>query len=585
MCGILAIVGRDTKRFAACVEAALPTLASRGPDGVGSCVHDGCVLGHTRLAIVDVDGGRQPMVDAELSVTFNGEIYGHRELRENLMSLGHVFRTTSDTEVLLKAYRQWGEAMVERLDGMFSFAIWDDSRKTLFFARDRLGKKPLYYSEGDGFLVIASEIKAILATGLVDRSLDRASIDYYLKRMYVPVDRSVYMGIRQLPPAHAGTYSNGIIKHSAYWRIPDRSVAAISYDEAKAEVLRLLRRAVARRIDSSDVPVGAFLSGGVDSSLVAILAAEVMGVNRLQTFAVDYVGATSEKEYARAVAERIGGRHTSVAVGPEAVDGLLDCVVYFDEPHADTSDYSQSVVSELAASSVKTVLSGDGADELFFGYKWHVGSAMGSSEGNSLSRRRVSDVCVFTSEERVRLWKGTLEDSFDESVSVDFESSDQLFEISRFDLASHLPGQILSKVDRMGMMHGLEVRSPFLDVDFVEFALSLPHEFKIGSDGTQKRILRDILATYMPHDFAYRKKQGFGAPVDVWLSSEEGRIFVRECLGQDARIRTLLSGAEIDRYVEELYAVVEGVSVGRRAQKVWILVCLEKWMVANSHSK
>lgn len=584
MCGIIAISGKNISREDLHFEEMLSSLQFRGPDDQGQCSFDSCILGHRRLSIIDIDGGLQPMLDGTLAITFNGEIYNHRELKKQLKKLGHSFKSNSDTEVVLKAYQEWGHDAPVHLDGMFAFVIWDDASKEFFMARDRFGKKPLFYYLDKNRIFVASEIKSLLASRKIKPVIDYSAIDHYLKRMYIPSDQSVYSNIFQLAPGHSGVHLNGRLKLSRYWSLPKGEKIPISYEDAKEEVLRLLKSAVEKRVVTSDVRVGAFLSGGLDSSLTAILTAEVLEGD-LDTFSVDYKGDYSELKYAQEISSKFKGSHHYVSVGDGDLEELGKAIEYFDEPHADTSDFPQSLVSKLAAENVKLVVSGDGADEIFFGYKWHVGAGFGSQEEHNLLEKRIFDICAFTEEERLRLWSGQRwnNDSVDEQ-RVREAGHDLLYEVSKFDVTNHLPGQILTKVDRMGMMHGLEVRSPFLDTELVNFSFQLPHDFKLGPNMEQKYILRDILVDYTSKEFAFRKKQGFGAPIKRWMLNEQIKTHLDKLLGKDAVIRGILNSNEIDKHIDNFFSDPHGSP--RNAQKLWVLVCLEKWLVSqNKYAK
>lgn len=571
MCGIAAIAGERINIENYNTKAMLLALARRGPDGEGELLLTNCWLGHRRLAIIDLENGHQPMIDGELALSFNGEIYNHLALRVELEKKGYKFQTKSDAEVILKAYRLWGVDCPKHLDGMFAFIIWDDNKQELFVARDRLGKKPLYYCLDENCILLSSEIKALVASGKLIPKIDRVEIDSYLRLMYIPQQKSVYKNVHQVPPAHCGIFRNGKISLQRYWQLLHKPIE-ISYAEAKKEVRRLLIEAVRKRLLSTDVEVGIFLSGGLDSSLVALIAAKELGY-QLKTFSVSYSG-HDELPFARQVSEKIGSEHFVVKIDECLTDELDALINYFDEPHADTSDFPQHLISRLASQKVKLVLSGDGADEIFLGYKWHNKENLSPLEGNYFERR-LHSICAFTEEARVALWQSSKSVSDDvRDPEVYLGLSDPMDCVVMFDLTSHLPGQILSKVDRAGMMHGLEVRSPFLDNDLIEFVFSLPYAYKVYN-GEQKGIIKDILAEYMPHEFAYRRKQGFGAPIERWLAAPKMKEYVYEKLASSS-IRVFLSGERIDYYLQDFY--FNDNRDARAAQRVWVLLCLERWL-------
>lgn len=577
MCGIIAIAGKDPGRE---LSASLMALSHRGPDDQGSMQFKAATLGHTRLAIIDLSPtGHQPMRDSarNQAIVFNGEIYNYKELRAELEEHGHAFVTNSDTEAILKAYSQWGRECPKHLDGMFAFAIWDDEKQELFLARDRFGKKPLYYAEKDGTLYVASEIKALFAAGIKDE-IDPAGIDAYLALMYVPPWRSVYQHIKVLEPACQALYKDGVLDIQKYWSL-EIAPLSLSYDEAKNEVRRLLKAAVRKRL-IADVEIGSFLSGGVDSTLVTAYAQEVHQ-GRLKTFALGYGDHINELPFAQQAADTIGTDHRTLQAEATLFESLEQTLAYFDEPHGDSADLAQHLLSERTAQHVKAALSGDGGDELFLGYGWYwrywntsklerLHAALFSNPFSEYLRF----VTVFNEEERRALFKN--------AGAVGAERADKLVahlpgngiqKINLFDLTTSLPGQLLTKVDQMSMMHGLEVRSPLLDYQLAEFAFNLPEEYKTDRR-TGKLILKDLLAEVMPREFVDRKKQGFGAPVQKWLSEPRTQGYVRGKLGKDARVHQYLRPEATHALIEETFA-------GRKPKgyyQVWVLLCLELWL-------
>jgi len=569
MCGIIAISGinLDIKKYD--TGMMLKAIKHRGPDETGITKFPNCFLGHQRLSIIDLGGGNQPMQSNNLSITFNGEIYNYKNIRDDLLAEGFVFNTASDTEVILKSYEKWGVNCVEKLDGMFAFAIWDNNKNTLFVARDRIGKKPLYYSFVENEIMIASEIKAIKDSGQIIPEVDYQAIDFYLKNMYIESNKSVYKNIHQLPPAHYGVYENGIFKTSRYWSLKKKRLD-VSYEEAKSEVHKLIKKAVGKRIVSSDVEVGTFLSGGVDSSLVTLIAADLIK-NRLKTFGVSYKK-HDELPYIKYIAEKTHSEFEYVNIDSFNINELKKIVNYFDEPHADTSDMPQQLLSQLASKKVKVILSGDGADEIFLGYKWHLIGL------ESPIIHRIKNICAFNEDSRKKLWINKENVTKDISIISNNNFHDDIDQVVLFDVNYHLPGQILAKVDRASMIYGLEVRCPFLDTELIEYVYNLPYEYKIGKDG-QKLILRDILGEYTDREFAYRKKQGFGAPIWDWLIEENVRKEIYYHLVESSKIRSFLNGSEIDNYLNSFYHSAQRHE--RAGQRVWVLFCLELWAKHN----
>jgi len=569
MCGILSVVSTNLDNKKSNIDNILDTLSSRGPDGRGLISFNKCTLGHQRLSIIDLDSGNQPMISGDFSISFNGEIYNYKEIKKELIDFGFIFNTESDTEVILKAFEKWGEHCVPKLDGMFAFVIWDNKKEELFFARDRLGQKPLFYYQNGNDFYMCSEIKAILNIENIKLKLDFKSLDNYLRIMYIPPWKTVYKNIKQVPPAHYGFFRNNSVNLKRYWKLKYRPLD-ISYEEAKNKVHDLLVRAIKKRLVSSDVEVGTFLSGGVDSSLVSIIASKLSG-NCIKTFCVSYPD-HDELPFAKEVAEKIKSQVESIEINPEDLEDLEDIIKYFDEPHADTSDFPQHLISKKASEKVKVIISGDGADELFLGYKWHL------KKQESFFDNRIKNICSFNKELRSKLWGGTnnlSDDIFAEDV---YEGLDDIRKMMVFDMTSHLPGQILTKIDRTGMMHGLEVRSPFLDTELIEYVFNLPYEYKINERG-QKIILRDILSEYTNKDFAFRKKQGFGSPIWNWLNKDGIKRYVYTKLNETTLLNNFLNKEEIGKVLKDFYEVED--KHERSAQRLWVLLCLEIWLENN----
>lgn len=582
MCGIIAIAGQYLNKIRYDTIAMLGALKSRGPDSHGDVLFQNCWLGHTRLAIVDLAHGTQPMMDGDVAISFNGEIYNAQNLRNILTRSGFTFNTRSDTEVILKAYRKWGEMCPCYLDGMFAFAIWDNMNDKLFLARDRFGKKPLYYCFDGSTILMASEIKSLLSSGVQVGLLNLNAIDTFLRLKYIPPWTSVYQDIKQLPPSHSAVFKDGSIYLNRYWQLEYIPID-ISYEEAKSEVKRLFCDAVKKRVQTSDVEVGTFLSGGVDSSLVTLIAAEQLPYP-LKTFSVSYTD-WDELQFSHHVNKKIEGDSFFIRIGGASPDELENILSYFDEPHADSSDFPQHLVSALATQNLKVVLSGDGADEFFLGYDRHKAPQYVETRHEGFEKiirdsndRFFDSICIFSQEQRKQLWRKN--PVFNDRMFIpDAFKTRNLYEIYQaFDISSRLPGQVLTKVDRAGMMHGLEVRSPFLDTELAEFVFNLPNTYKI-KEGIQKYILRDLLSDFMPKDFAFRKKQSFGAPIDIWLRRVDMKDYVYSRMGRSARIRFLF-GDRIDDYLDEFYTGThESVKSGAR---VWTLLCLEVWLAQSN---
>ncbi len=577
MCGIIGIAGRNAQAHEGALVRAVPTLGKRGPDSQAHVVLDGAVLGHTRLSIIDLATGAQPMVDEHATITFNGEIFNYKELRRELEKKGHHFSTSSDTEVILKAYKEYGDRCPEYLDGQFAFAIWDSKRKRLFMARDRFGEKPFFYSQKDGVFIFGSEIKALIATGLVKTELDRTSLDNYLALYFIPPWRSIYSGMTPLPPAHRAVFENGTLTVEKYWSLT-RSPVTLSYEDAAAQVRAMLSASVKSRM-IADVEVGVFLSGGIDSSIVTALARSHAS-HTLKSFSAGFDEYRNELPYAREVAEHLGTDHheRNIPVSLEAIEAVTR---YYDEPLGDSSNVPTALISELAREKVTVALSGDGGDELFFGYghyraHWNlpihkrlIAEALGYTPDRLFKRSHLN---MFSVGERQRLWKEQGAIEHDPTTHLDLsEAETPLQRLNLLDYYLKLPGDMLTKVDRSSMMHSLEVRSPFLNHELAQFAFNLPDDYKT-SHTHGKIILEKAFSDLLPSTVFSRKKQGFGAPVKEWLKAEPIRSKLQEML-KDPRSAAYLNVDVMRSYSEDFYR--GNTSLG---YKLWMLFALELWM-------
>jgi asparagine synthase (glutamine-hydrolysing) len=588
MCGIAGEIRFDAAPDAAAVARMADALVHRGPDAGGFFTEGPAALGHRRLSILDIEGGTQPMTRDGVTLVFNGQAYDHERLRAELRGRGHGFTTRSDTEVVLRAYLEWGEAFAERVDGMFAIALWDARQRKLVLARDRIGKKPLYYALGQGSgwvgsvaeasapplaasrLLFGSELKALVAHGAVPREIDPESVAQYLAVEYVPAPRSIFAGVRKLPAAHVAVLDERGFRMRRYWHMPRPEAptdahARVDLDEAAAELLRALDGAVARRL-VADVPVGVFLSGGVDSTAIAALA--VRHHRPLQTFCIGFSEATfDESEHASFAARELGTEHhTEVLSGSACVDLLPAVARHLDEPFGDPSILPTHLLSRFARRHVKVALAGDGGDELFAGYdpflahrpgQWlsrlpaparaalarAVSLLPASATNMSLdfrlkqlvrglsvapALRHASWIGSFSPAEIAPLLSAGLRPFADEEVvyreilaEAERARSDGIAPESvdgalHFYLTRYLVDDILVKADRASMMASLEVRAPFLDTQVVELAARLPWQTKLGLTDT-KRILRRSLAGVIPRAILVRPKKGFGIPVARWI--------------------------------------------------------------------
>lgn len=602
MCGIAAICGAALDPADETIARMVHAIRHRGPDAQTYQRLDGCHLGHARLSIIDLENGAQPMPDMRRQrwITFNGEIYNYRELRAELETLGCRFATHSDTEVILAAYGEWGSACLDRLRGMYAFAIWDISTRRLFAARDIFGEKPLYYATAHGGLVLGSEIKALMASGFVSNELSRAGIDGYLALGYVPPDRTIYEHVRSLPPGHYLEWNGRAPRVRQYWA-PHARPISISTDEAAEELRRLLRQAVRRQM-VADVPVGAFLSGGHDSSAVVALMREVRS-GPLQTFSVGFGEHVNELPYARHVAQRYETEHHELDLADPPVGQLLERMAeVYDEPFMDPSHVPTYVLSQFARERVKVALTGDGADELYGGYAWYPLVALSATvpastivwfmlratsrlladRHQSLStysramgmavrwpdawRRYIRYRQVFADAERRALWAGQ-DTGITAFPSGYFRPADDVTGFDRalhFDLTAFLPGDILVKVDRAAMAHGLETRAPFLDRELVEFALSLPADLKVKEQQT-KVLFKQALAPLWPEAIRSRPKQGFAGPFGPWLQRSDVQRLVQRVFSAGSPLRRMLP------HVERRHASAS-------PQWTWCLLTLGLWL-------
>jgi asparagine synthase (glutamine-hydrolysing) len=622
MCGIAGFAGNVTNGWTRGSEAAELTRAllhrmcaairHRGPDDEGLHVAPGVGLGMRRLSIIDLATGGQPIhnEDGTVWVVFNGEIYNYPDLRTQLEARGHRFYTASDTETIVHAYEEWGEEAFSRLRGMFGIALWDSRDATLLLARDRVGIKPLHYAVCGDRLYFGSEIKSILAGDARPPALDLEALDHYLSFLYTPRDGSIFAGIRKLPPGHVLRWRNGSLRVRRYWELPvDERVSAT---EAEAvERLRAVLRDAVRSHLMSEVPLGAFLSGGVDSSLIVGLMAEASS-RPVRTFSIGFDEPTfDELEHARTVARHFGTDHHEYVVKPDALAILDDLIAAFDEPFGDSSAIPTWYVSELARRHVTVVLSGDGGDELFGGYdryfphprvatfdRWAPPGSRAVAAvlwprlphgvtGKNFLRRVARDVRgryldvigFFQRDEKQALLTVDLQQQIgdvdaEERLARHFERFAALpwhGQMMHFDFETYLPEDILAKVDRMSMAHSIESRVPLLDNDVVDYAARLPVSVKIRN-GRRKHILKEAAAGLVPPSILERRKQGFGVPVATWFRGGLRDLSAEVLLSPRARQRGYFEPRFLERLVREHAA-------GRRdhAARLWALVIFELW--------
>jgi asparagine synthase (glutamine-hydrolysing) len=617
MCGIVGF------SFTECRRAVLPVLqdciaalSHRGPDGSGTLIRDRIALGHSRLAIIDLDGGAQPMksADGRHAITFNGEIYNYREIREELIGIGHTFRTQSDTEVILEAYREWGKACVQRLRGMFAFAIADFNARQLFLARDHLGIKPLLYAQIGERFAFASEFQALRRLPWLDKILepDLQGIHEFLRFMYIPAPRTGFKQIRKLLPGHCMEVSVDSPKcePEAYWKLefnPD-------YSRTDPEWQEIIEHALRRSVKShlvADVPFGAFLSGGLDSTLVVKYMAEILD-RPVRTFNIGFIEEKyDERPFAREAAASIGTEHFEEVVDVEALELLPKLVQHYGEPYGDSSAVPTWHVSRLAREHVPMVLTGDGGDEFFAGYKsyrkwlyaldpsrpqpplWKAAirplltrvhpQRWPRDQRDPTLAVWLRNVNTLEAEESEALWRQEFRagiESYPHSMRRAFDEPAVAPPITRsrnVDIHHYLPSDILTKVDIAAMMHGLECRTPLTDVVIAELVATIPPEVLIRKDGEcgewrGKQPFRRILSRQFSDNFINRQKMGFGIPVDEWLFGDKNKSSqVRELLlSSDSRIAEWLDRKAVKRIL-----------AAKRGYPTWNLVVLEEWLRQN----
>jgi asparagine synthase (glutamine-hydrolysing) len=615
MCGIAGICTShpgSTEELAARLERMSCRLVHRGPDEKGEFIAPTVALGSRRLRIIDLTTGRMPISNesGSVQVVYNGEIYNYRGLRESLRSRGHTLKTMTDTEVLAHLYEDQGAELVHQLRGMFAFAIWDTETETLTLALDRLGIKPLYYRVDDGALSFASELKALVADASAAPEIDVGALVEYLALGYIRAPRTIYQGYRKLPPASLLQFHKAALRVWPYWQFPRiQDVGPRSEEEAVDELERLLREAVVDRL-VADVPVGAFLSGGVDSSVVVALAAQEAS-GPLKTFTVGFEG-NNELDYARRVAEIYDTDHYELVLGSASCKIAEELLDYFDEPFGDSSAVPTYFVSELAREHVTVAVSGDGGDELFAGYDQYAHDARWAwvdtvPQGiRSLLFGMPTKVLPFgaygwnlmralaaTREERFNLYRvqeldPELGGLLRSDLNARFAWSDGLFAREFLDAAAlpfaarllyvdavtYLPGDILTKVDRMSMAHSLEARVPILDHRVVEYAASLPVEWKLRG-GERKWIFKRLARKHLPDDVLDRPKRGFSLPIGDWLRNElADRLDV--LVSAESQSTRFLHRPAVRRLVAEHRR-------GRRDHNdvLWRLLMLEGWLRRN----
>lgn len=624
MCGICGVLYYDPSRPApeALLQQMNHVLRHRGPDEEGVWIKGNVGLGQRRLSIIDLSPlGRQPMSneDGTIWLTYNGEIYNYLELRDELIKKGHHFRSRTDTEVIIHLWEEEGERCVERLRGMFALALWDENRQSLFLARDRMGKKPLFYAALPDRFLFGSEIKAILQDPDFEPEVDLEAVHHYLAYQSVPAPYSAFKNIRKLPPAHSLLVKNGqAAAPRRYWQLSYKNKLVLngagSLAALQEEIIERLREAVRIRL-MSDVPLGAFLSGGIDSSIVVALMAGLMD-QPVKTFSIGFAeDEYNELPYARMVAERYGTDHHEFVVTPDAQAIFPELIWHYNEPFADSSAIPTYYVSKLARQHVTVILTGDGGDENFAGYPRYQNQGeyalkpdyprllarlirsginmkefVGHGSGWWRDLRRLQDltqqrllyyyrITHFHELYQAQLYTPMLRRQLNGLVTVDWmldkyrqsDAANFLDATLNLDLSLYLPDTLMTKTDIAGMTHSLEARMPLLDHHFLEFVASIPPELKLKDGVISKYIFKKAVEPYLPHEVIYRKKMGFGVPIDHWFRHEL----------QEMVYDTLLSRRAIERgyfrhdYIE---TILNRHQQGESWQYlIWNLLMLEMW--------
>ncbi len=619
MCGICGIVLHDP---AAAIElddihAMCATIVHRGPDEEGTYTQAQVALGMRRLSIIDLSGGSQPIFneDRSIAVVFNGEIYNYLELRKTLEHAGHVFGTRSDTEVIVHAYEEWGDDCPNHLRGMFLFALHDVKQQRVFIARDRMGKKPLYYYRDGRRIIFASEIKALFALHDVPRRMNLAALDSYLSLGYVPAPQTMFAEIFKLPAASSMSIQAGSVRVQPYWDQDFSTVSRLDYGEARAELKRLLWEAVRVRL-MSEVPLGAYLSGGIDSSVIVGIMTDILQ-KPVETFSVGFERKElNELPYARMAAEAFHSSHHEILLKTCTPELFERMVWHFDEPVADPAAIPTLLLSELARRHVTVVLTGEGGDEMFGGYD-HYRLSLGTRSLNILPERLRREVlpaygrlvnslrgrpiyhartiwhwsmpfstnmgawvALFTEEDKKHMYLPGVFDNrsqhsgFEAFQHYYFQAKDidLLRRMMYIDTKVWLADDLLMKVDKMAMAHSIEARAPYLDHHLYTFAASLPSSYKIHN-GTSKRILKEVACEILPAEIVNRPKHTFDVPIDEWLTgslSELARQFVAD--GCVAGMRLFDSKYLMQTLWSQLERREPGVD-----SKLWALLALGVW--------
>jgi len=612
MCGITGIIRFNSNYQKNEIKQMTKSIAHRGPDGQGFFIKNNIALGHRRLSIIDLKTGSQPMCneDKTIWITLNGEIYNYLELRKILKQKGHIFKTQSDTEVVIHSYEQWGKDCVQHLRGMFAFGIADTKKRQLFIARDYIGIKPLVYYIGKNCFAFASEIQALQQIDNTKLDIDIQAIDQYLRLQYIPAPKTVFKQIKKLPAAHRMTinFDGKICEPEKYWDLSFKPDNNKKENEWIEELNFILKDSVKAHL-VSDVPFGAFLSGGVDSSATVAYMAQILN-NPVKTFSIGFEEENyNELKYAEIVAKRWKTEHFTEIIKPDALKILPQIVKHYGEPFGDSSAIPTYYVSKLARQNVKMVLSGDGGDELFAGYISYLCWNKYLRKDNikspkqllyRIAHKALPDKYPYTGKHepnlnnwlyfinymnndlRTNLWRKEYKyitnlplDAYEKPYEQT-ENYTNIHKVQYMDLNTYLPYVILRKVDIVSMMHGLEVRTPFIDKKVIEFALTIPENIIFRktkhNDWQGKLLLKKLMEKYYPKDFLYRKKMGFGLPVKEWFG-QNGVLY------DEIHDRLLSSNSKLNDFFEP--SVIKNVIDKKYTGPTWLLLFLEEWLRQN----
>ncbi|MBA2611548.1 MAG: asparagine synthase (glutamine-hydrolyzing) [Bacteroidetes bacterium] len=604
MCGIAGYINLTGKATEQVISDMTDAISHRGPDGFGHKFFDNVAIGHRRLSIIDIASGAQPMSNKSetIWITYNGELYNYLDLKNKLINFGYTFKTTSDTEVIIYAYEKWGEHCLKYFRGMFAFAITDLNTKKLFVARDHFGIKPLFYYQSANCIAFGSELQQFKSLPEFDTALDLNAIDQYLWLQYIPAPLTVFKSIKKLKAAHYITidFNGQISEQKEYWDIDFGKKQVKTQKEWMDATEAVIKDSVKAHL-VSDVPFGAFLSGGIDSSLVVTYMSEVLN-KKVETFSIGFEEEEyNELKYSELVAKKFNTNHHVEIVKPDALNVLPKLIKHYGEPFGDSSCIPTYYVCELAKKHVTMVLSGDGGDECFAGYNSYtqfmkylpinyrsgIKKKLYPLQEKLFPKRYpkkdtlenwISKMSYLEADWRTKLWKqehhahiSKMPEGFEEIYSKTKNFS-TVNKVQYVDMKTYMNFDILTKVDTASMIHSLEVRTPLIDKEVWEFAATIPEEFNINNKSGEwqgKILLKEIMLKHFPHDFVYRKKQGFGVPISKWFA-KQGQL---NTLLQD---RMLSKNSLVKSYFNQ--TTISSLISGNHNESLWLILFLEEWL-------